>query len=152
MDPTLLHLIPDTVHHPEDDRAVTQIKMNEVAAEKAGIAFGTLADIGPFLKEDRSITLDALAVLTTAPNSTRKSWSYAGQKFALPSNLWPNNGNCFGGWLNGAIRRLLHSSEAGIFPSQCEEGLHSNLSCDSLEGGMVWELVRIHCLPSSMHH
>lgn len=38
-----------------------------LAADKAGLAFGTLEDINPFLEEDRFLTMDALAVQTTSP-------------------------------------------------------------------------------------
>ena len=31
------------------------------------MAFGTLDDVGPFLREDKSITMDAMAILTVAP-------------------------------------------------------------------------------------
>ena len=40
--------------------------MAEVASHKAGLAFGRIADVLPFIKEGTSITLDALAVLTTS--------------------------------------------------------------------------------------
>eukprot|EP00435_Cladocopium_sp_Y103_P069861 s642_g34.t1 len=66
IDPKLLRLIPDTFT-TDDDRTVKQIDMEEVAADKAGIAFGSLEQVMPFLKEDKSITLDSLAVLTTSP-------------------------------------------------------------------------------------
>eukprot|EP00435_Cladocopium_sp_Y103_P033400 s1865_g8.t1 len=66
IDPKLLKLIPNTFI-TDDEREVKQILMEEVAADKAGLAFGTLGDVLPFLKEDKSITMDALAVLTTSP-------------------------------------------------------------------------------------
>ena len=66
MDPAELELLPNTFV-TEDDRVVSQISIEEVASDRTGIAFGTLADAGPFLKNDKSITLDALAILTTMP-------------------------------------------------------------------------------------
>ena len=66
IDPTELGLIPGTFV-TEDDRPVTQLNIDEVASDRSGIAFGTLADAAPFLKNDKSITLDALAILTTMP-------------------------------------------------------------------------------------
>ena len=66
MDPKMLRLIPHTFV-TEDGRPVTQIDMEMVAADKFGIAFGSLEDAGPFLREDKSITMDALAIITTSP-------------------------------------------------------------------------------------
>ena len=68
IDPTFLQLIPDTFV-TEDERQVSQILMEQVATDKAGVAFGTVADVIPFLKEDRSLSMDALAILTTSPVS-----------------------------------------------------------------------------------
>ena len=51
----------------EDGRELTQLDIEIVAADKAGVAFGTLDDVGPFLREDKSITMDALAIITTTP-------------------------------------------------------------------------------------
>eukprot|EP00435_Cladocopium_sp_Y103_P074898 s52_g52.t1 len=42
----------------DDDRAVMQISIDQVAADKFGLAFGSLEDVAPYLKEDKSITLD----------------------------------------------------------------------------------------------
>ena len=46
----------------DDDQPVTQLDMAQVQAR---IAYGTLEDVAPFLQEDRSISLDGLAILTT---------------------------------------------------------------------------------------
>ena len=66
MDPADLVLMPNTFI-TEDERAVAQINIDEVASDRSGVAFGTLSDAAPFLKNDKSITLDALAILTTVP-------------------------------------------------------------------------------------
>ena len=66
MDPKSLALVPGTFVS-EDGRDVTQLEIESVAADKAGVAFGTLEDVSPFLREDKSITMDALAILTVAP-------------------------------------------------------------------------------------
>ena len=66
MDPRALSLIPNTFI-TEDGRDIQQIEMEMVAADKTGLAFGSLADVAPFLKEDKSITMDALAIITTSP-------------------------------------------------------------------------------------
>ena len=66
MDPKLLALVPGTFV-AEDGRDLSQLEVQSVAADKAGVAFGTLEDVAPFLREDKSITMDALAILTVAP-------------------------------------------------------------------------------------
>ena len=66
MDPRDLGLLAGTFV-TEDGGEVSQIEIDSVAAERSGIAFGTLEDVGPYLKEDRSISTDALAILTTIP-------------------------------------------------------------------------------------
>ena len=66
MDPKLLGLLPNTFI-TEDGRPLTQIDMEMVAADKFGVAFGSLEDAAPFLREDKSITMDALAIITTSP-------------------------------------------------------------------------------------
>lgn len=45
---------------------VKQLAMHEVAAHRAGIAFAQVAEVMPFLREGKSISLDGLAVLTTS--------------------------------------------------------------------------------------
>ena len=44
-----------------------QISMQEVAANRAGIAFGTVKDVLQFLHEGKSLSMDGLCVLTTTP-------------------------------------------------------------------------------------
>ncbi len=66
MDPTLLELLPDSSETEEKDPAV-QLPMSLVGSERSGVAFGSVADVLPFLREGKSLTTDALAVLTTAP-------------------------------------------------------------------------------------
>ena len=66
MDPKMLGLLPNTFI-TEDGRPITQIDMEMVAADKFGVAFGSLEDAAPFLREDKSITMDALAIITTSP-------------------------------------------------------------------------------------
>ena len=66
IDPTQLRLIEDTFVISDDDGRVKQLPMNELAAHKAGIAFGRVSDVMPFLREGKSLSLDGLAVLTTS--------------------------------------------------------------------------------------
>lgn len=66
LDPRQLALLEDTFVD-EDGDEVSLIPMTEVAKEKTGIAFGTVEDSLPFLREDRSISTGALALLTTKP-------------------------------------------------------------------------------------
>ena len=66
MNPADLQLLPGTFV-TEDKREVLQITMDEVATDRAGLAFSSLEEIAPYLKNDKSISMDALAVLTTAP-------------------------------------------------------------------------------------
>ena len=66
IDPTQLTMIDGTfVYSNDPELAVRQLPMSEVAAHKAGLAFGRIADVLPFLKEGGTITLNALTVLTT---------------------------------------------------------------------------------------
>lgn len=64
LDPSMLKLVPGSFVL-EDDTPVTQIDMSQVQAHRAGIAYGTVHDIRPFLRDDKPISLDGLAVLTT---------------------------------------------------------------------------------------
>ena len=66
MNPRDLQLIPGTFV-TEDEREVQQISMDDVAADRTGLAFCTLEEVAPYMRNDKSLTLDALAVLTTAP-------------------------------------------------------------------------------------
>ena len=67
IDPAQLTMLTDTFAYAHDaDLEVRQLPMAEVASHKAGLAFGRIADVLPFIKEGTSITLDALAVLTTS--------------------------------------------------------------------------------------
>eukprot|EP00438_Fugacium_kawagutii_P023954 Skav232716 [mRNA] locus=scaffold4051:84716:89491:+ [translate_table: standard] len=66
IDPAQLKLLPGTFQH-EDGSAVVQLRMDEVAAERTGLAFATLSEIGPYLKQDQPISTGALAVLTVEP-------------------------------------------------------------------------------------
>ena len=66
VNPKDLELLPG-IFVTEDDREVGQIAIEEVASDRSGIAFATLSEVAPFLKSDKSITLDALAVLTNEP-------------------------------------------------------------------------------------
>ena len=66
MDPTLLELLPDSFETEEKD-PVRPLPMSSVGSERSGVAFGSVADVLPFLREGKSLTTDALAVLTTAP-------------------------------------------------------------------------------------
>ena len=66
LDPELLDLMPDTFM-TQDGNPILPIPMTMVGKDRAGLAFGTVAEVIPFLKEGASLTLDALAVLTVAP-------------------------------------------------------------------------------------
>ena len=66
MSPSDLRLIPGTFI-TEDDREIKQLSIDDVAKDRAGLAFATLEEVAPFLKNDKSLTMDALAVLTTMP-------------------------------------------------------------------------------------
>ena len=64
LDPSMLSLVPGSFVL-EDDTPVTQISMNQIQAHRAGVAYGTVDDARPFLQEDKSISMDGLAILTT---------------------------------------------------------------------------------------
>ena len=66
VNPNDLELIPGTFI-TEDDREIGQIDIEEVASDRSGVAFATLSEVAPFLKSDKSITMDALAILTNEP-------------------------------------------------------------------------------------
>lgn len=66
MDPKSLGLVAGTFVS-EDGRELRQLDIENVAADKTGVTFGTLDDVGPFLREDKSITVDPLAIITTTP-------------------------------------------------------------------------------------
>lgn len=53
-----------------DGRAAKQLPMKEVGSNRTGIAFGAVADVLPFLAEGKSLSMEGLAVLTTAPIPT----------------------------------------------------------------------------------
>ena len=64
MDPKSLGLV---AWHICVRRQLRQLDIENVAADKTGVAFGTLDDVGPFLRADKSVTVDPLAILTTTP-------------------------------------------------------------------------------------
>lgn len=66
MDPKALGLVEGTFV-AEDGRELRQLDIENVAADKCGVAFGSLEDVAPFLREDKSITMDSLAIITTCP-------------------------------------------------------------------------------------
>eukprot|EP00438_Fugacium_kawagutii_P031198 Skav220793 [mRNA] locus=scaffold150:52383:57152:- [translate_table: standard] len=66
LDPAQLQLVPGTFQQ-EDGGDISQISMADVAAERAGLAFGTLTEVAPYLKKDQPISTGALAVLTVEP-------------------------------------------------------------------------------------
>lgn len=66
IDPTQLQLIPD-MFVDENGHEVRQIEMRKVASDRAGVAFGTIQDVAPFVAEGKPLTMDALGVLTTLP-------------------------------------------------------------------------------------
>lgn len=57
VDPTMLKLLPEAFV-TEDGHSVAQIDISQVEAHRAGLAYGTLEDAAPFLREDRSISFD----------------------------------------------------------------------------------------------
>ena len=59
IDPAQLQLVPD-LFVDENGHAVTQIDMQKVATDRAGLAFGTIQDVAPFVAEGRPLTMDAL--------------------------------------------------------------------------------------------
>ena len=66
VDPAQLQLIPDTFVLQNEEGEVHQLQMEEVATHRAGIAFGRVNDVLPFIREGKSLSLDGLAVLTTS--------------------------------------------------------------------------------------
>ena len=66
VDPALLQLIPDTFVLQNEEGEVHQLKMEDVATHRAGLAFGRVGDVLPFIREGKSLSLDGLAVLTTS--------------------------------------------------------------------------------------
>ena len=66
IDPAHLELMPDSFVK-EDGTSVLQIPMEQIGSNRAGLAFGRVTDVLPFLKEGKSLTMDGLAVLTTTP-------------------------------------------------------------------------------------
>eukprot|EP00435_Cladocopium_sp_Y103_P074350 s200_g48.t1 len=66
VDPAQLQIIEGTFELHGAEGSVKQLSMQEVAAHRAGLAFGRVADVLPFLREEKSISLDGLAVLTTS--------------------------------------------------------------------------------------
>ncbi len=64
IDTNMLTLVPGAFV-TENNQPLTQIQMSEVQAHRAGLAYGKVEDIIPYLKEDKAISLDALGVLTT---------------------------------------------------------------------------------------
>ena len=64
IDPEHLELLPHTFI-TEQGHTVKQLSMEQVVAHSTGIAFARLAQILPFLREGKSLSLEALAVLTT---------------------------------------------------------------------------------------
>ncbi len=66
LDPSLLGLIPDSFMTHEGN-PVLPLSMDQVGTDCAGLAFGLVSQVIPFLKEGASLSLDALGVLTTAP-------------------------------------------------------------------------------------
>ena len=66
LDPELLELIPDTFM-TEQGNPILPISMDQVGSDRAGLAFGLVSQVLPFLKEGASLSMDALGVLTTSP-------------------------------------------------------------------------------------
>ena len=65
VEPHLLQLAPNTFVH--QNQPVTQIDLGALSTATNGIAFGSVADVLPYLKEGKPINNTAVAVLTTTP-------------------------------------------------------------------------------------
>eukprot|EP00435_Cladocopium_sp_Y103_P050730 s1330_g15.t1 len=65
--------------------------MEDIAADRFGLAFGSLQDIAPFLKEDKSISTDSLAVLTTSPVPPDHQGLMPVQNLRYPATYAPTN-------------------------------------------------------------
>ena len=65
VEPHLLQLAPNTFVH--QNQPVTQIDLGALSTATNGIAFGSVADVLPYLKEGKPINNTAAGVLTTTP-------------------------------------------------------------------------------------
>ena len=65
VEPHLLQLAPNTFVH--QNQPVTQIDLGALSTATNGIAFGSVADVLPYLKEGKPINNTAVGVLTTTP-------------------------------------------------------------------------------------
>ena len=65
VEPHLLRLAPNTFVH--QNQPVTQIDLGALSTATNGIAFGSVADVLPYLKEGKPINNTAVGVLTTTP-------------------------------------------------------------------------------------
>lgn len=72
-----------------DGRAAKQLQMKEVGTNRAGIAFGSVADVLPFLAEGKSLSMEGLAVLTTTPIPTENEGLLPFRQLRYPAIYGP---------------------------------------------------------------
>ena len=88
IDPAQLRLVPD-IFVDENGHPITQIEMGEVATDRAGLAFGTIQDVAPFVAEGAPLTMDALGVLTTLPVPVHQQGILPVQNLRYPAIYLP---------------------------------------------------------------
>ena len=88
IDPAQLKLVPD-IFVDEHGDPVTQIEMSKVATDRAGLAFGTIQDVAPFVAEGKPLTMDALGVLTTLPVPVHQQGIMPVQNLRYPAIYLP---------------------------------------------------------------
>ena len=89
LDPELLQLVPGTFYAKEAE--VKQISFAEIAPGATGLAFGTLADVLPYLKQGDFLSDDPLAVLTTAPIPSDQTGTLAVTNLRFPAQVSGTN-------------------------------------------------------------
>ena len=66
IDPKMLDMV-DGSFVVDDDSTISQITMAQVGTNARGLAFAHAREVIPFLKEGKSLSMEALAILTTTP-------------------------------------------------------------------------------------
>ena len=90
LDPSFLKIVPGTFVL-EDGSTVSQIPIMDVQAHRAGIAFATTEDVLPYLKEEKSISLDGLAVLTTTRIPPHQQGLLPVTNLRIPAQVCPTD-------------------------------------------------------------
>ncbi len=90
LDPALLGLIPDTFM-AQDGQPLLAIPMEQVGTDRAGLAFGLVSQVIPFLKEGASLSMDALGVLTTSPVPVESHGLLPVTSIRFPAMYLPTN-------------------------------------------------------------